>query len=64
LKVHVVYPRKYLLCSSSGSDVKREARRQALREDQEDLAAVRLRAREKAHDHEAFLGKLKADGSL
>jgi plasmid stability protein len=48
----------------SMSEIVNDALRQALREDREDLAAVGLRAREKTLDYEAFLGKLKADGSL
>ena len=41
-----------------------EALRQSLREDQEDLAAVRSRAREKTLGYEEFLAKLKADGAI
>ena len=48
----------------SMSDIVNEALRLALREDQEDLAAARARAREKPLDYEAFLAKLKADGTL
>lgn len=48
----------------SMSDIVNDALRQALREDHEDLAAVRSRAREKPLDYEAFLAKLKADGTL
>ena len=48
----------------SMSDIVNEALREALREDQEDLAAVRGRARERALSYEDFLAKLKADGSL
>jgi plasmid stability protein len=48
----------------SMSDIVNEALRLALREDEEDLAAVRARAREKPLDYEAFLAKLKADGTL
>ena len=46
------------------SDIVNEALRQALREDQEDLAAVRGRAKERALGYEDFLAKLKADGSI
>ena len=46
------------------SDIVNEALRQALREDQEDLAAVRSRAKERALSYEEFLAKLKADGTL
>ncbi len=48
----------------SMSEIVNDALRQALREDQEDLAAVRSRAREKALRCEEFLAKLKADGTL
>jgi plasmid stability protein len=48
----------------SMSDIVNEALRMALREDEEDLAAVRKRAREKPLDYEAFLARLKADGTL
>ena len=48
----------------SMSDIVNEALRQALREDQEDLAAVRGRAKERAQSYEDFLAKLKADGKL
>ena len=48
----------------SMSDIVNEALRQALREDQEDLASVRGRAKERALSYEDFLAKLKADGTL
>lgn len=48
----------------SMSDIVNEAVRLTLREDEEDLAAVRARAHEKPLDYEAFLAKLKADGTL
>jgi plasmid stability protein len=48
----------------SMSDLVNEALRQALREDQEDLAAVRSRAKEKSLSYEDFLAKLKADGTV
>jgi plasmid stability protein len=48
----------------SMSDIVNEALRQALREDQEDLAAVRSRAKERALSYEEFLAQLKADGTL
>lgn len=46
------------------SDIVNEALRQALREDEQDLAAVRSRAKERALSYEDFLTKLKADGTL
>ena len=48
----------------SMSEIVNEALRQALREDQEDLAAVRSRAKERALSYEDFLTKLKTDGTL
>lgn len=48
----------------SMSDIVNDALRLTLREDEEDLAAVRARARERPLDYEAFLAKLKADGTL
>jgi plasmid stability protein len=48
----------------SMSDIVNEALRQALREDQEDLAEVRSRAQEPALSYEDFLDRLKADGTL
>lgn len=48
----------------SMSDIVNEALRQALREDEEDLAAARSRGRERALSYEEFLSKLKADGTL
>jgi hypothetical protein len=44
-------------------DAAQAARRQKLREDEEDLAVARSRAREKALGYEEFLGKLKAQGT-
>lgn len=48
----------------SMSEIVNDALRQALREDQDDLSAVRSRAKEKALDYEQFLAKLAADGTL
>jgi predicted DNA binding CopG/RHH family protein len=48
----------------SMSEIVNDAVRQALREDEADLAAVRSRAKEKALSYEDFLAKLKADGTL
>lgn len=48
----------------SMSDLVNEALREALRDDAEDLAAVRDRAQEPAMGYEAFLARLKADGTL
>ena len=46
------------------SELVNEAVRESLREDQEDLAAVELRAAEPTITYEAFLKKLKANGTL
>jgi plasmid stability protein len=46
------------------SEIVSDAVREALREDEEDLAAIRDRAREKPITYEALLKKLKADGTL
>ena len=48
----------------SMSDIVNQALRQALREDQLDLAAARARAKEPTLSYEDFLAKLKADGTL
>lgn len=48
----------------SMSEIVNTALRQALREDEEDLATARARAREPAMSYEVFLSKLKADGTL
>ena len=48
----------------SMSDIVNGALRQALREDQEDLATVKGRSRERTLSYEDFLAKLKADGTL
>jgi len=46
------------------SDLVTDAVREALREDEEDLAAVANRAAEPSVTYEAFLKKLKANGTL
>ena len=48
----------------SVSELVAEAVREALREDQEDLSAVRSRAVEPSMAYEVFLKKLRADGTL
>jgi plasmid stability protein len=48
----------------SVSELVTEAVREALREDQEDLAAVANRVAEPSVTYEAFLKKLKADRTL
>ena len=46
------------------SQIVNEAIREALREDEADLAMVANRVQEKTVGYEAFLTKLKADGTL
>ena len=46
------------------SDLVSDAVREALREDEEDLGAVANRAAEPSVTYEAFLKKLKANGTL
>lgn len=46
------------------SDIVNDSLREALREDQEDLAAFEERASEPVMSYEAFLTKLKADGKI
>jgi len=46
------------------SEVVAAAVREALREDEEDLSAVAARASERSMSYEAFLKRLKADGTL
>ncbi len=46
------------------SDIVADAVREALREDEEDISSAALRAAEPTLSYEAFLKKLKADGSI
>ena len=48
----------------SMSEIVSDALREALREDEEDLAAFEERAHEKGISYEALLKKLKANGTL
>jgi plasmid stability protein len=48
----------------SMSEIVNDALRQALREDETDLSAVRARAKERSLGYEDFLARLKADGTL
>ena len=48
----------------SMSDIVNEALRESLREDQEDLSAVRARSEEASLSYEDFLTQLRADGTL
>lgn len=63
-ELHQALRLKSAYSQRSMSDIVNEALRQALREDQEDLAAVRGRARERTLSYEDFLARLKADGTL
>ncbi len=63
-ELHQALRLKSVHSQRSMSDIVNEALRQALREDLEDLAAVRSRAKERALGYEDFLAKLKADGTL
>jgi plasmid stability protein len=48
----------------SMSEIVNDAIRAALREDEEDLAAFAARDRERPLSYEAFLARLKADGTV
>jgi len=48
----------------SMSEIVSDALREALREDEQDLAAFEERSHEKGISYEALLKKLKADGTL
>ena len=48
----------------SMSEIVNDAVRASLREDEEDLAALKKRSGEKTLSYEEFLAKLKADGTL
>lgn len=48
----------------SMSEIVNDAVRASLREDEEDLAALKQRSGEKTLSYEEFLAKLKADGTL
>jgi hypothetical protein len=63
-KLHQALRLKSAHSQRSMSDIVNEALRQALREDQEDLTAVRGRANERALSYEDLLTQLKADGTL
>lgn len=63
-KLHQALRLKAAHSHRSMSEIINDALREALREDEEDLAAVRARSKEKAMDYESFLARLKADGTL
>jgi len=62
--LHQALRLKAALSRRSMSEIMNDALRQALREDEADLAAVRSRARDRALSYEDFLARLKADGTL
>ncbi len=63
-EIHRALRLKAASTDRSISDLVNEAVRQALREDQEDLAALQERAAEPAISYEALLEDLKAHGKL
>jgi plasmid stability protein len=63
-KLHQALRIKSATIKRSMSDLVNEAIRNTLREDETDLAAFETRAGEKTVSYEAFLSKLKADGTL
>ncbi len=63
-ELHKALRFKAALTRRSISDLVSEAVRESLREDEEDLRSAALRAEEPTISYEAFLGKLKADGTL
>lgn len=62
--LHKALRLKAAVTHRSISEIVSDAVRDALREDQEDLAAFAERAYEKPISYEALLKKLKADGTL
>ena len=46
------------------SEIVSDAVREALREDEQDLAVIKARAKEKRLSYEEFIAKLKADGTI
>lgn len=63
-KLHQALRLKAAGTRRSISDIVAAAIRESLREDEEDLSAVALRAAEPSLSYEDFLRQLKADGSL
>lgn len=63
-QLHQALRMKAALSQRSMSDIVNEALRESLREDQEDLSAVRARAEEASLSYEDFLTQLRADGTL
>ncbi len=63
-RIHKALRIKAAETNRSMSEIVSDAVREALREDEEDLAAFEQRAHEKGISYEALLKKLKADGTL
>jgi hypothetical protein len=63
-KLHQALRIKAASVKRSMSDLINQAVRRELQEDEDDLAAFEKRANEKTLSYEAFLAKLKADGTL
>lgn len=62
--IHRAVKLKSATTSRSISEIVNDALRESLREDQEDLAAFDVRAKEPVITYEAMLAKLKADGKI
>ena len=62
--MHAALRLKAAHTNRSVSDIVNDAVREALAEDQEDLAAFEDRVAEPTMSYEAFLNELKADGKL
>ena len=63
-QLHAALRLKAAHTNRSVSDIVNDAVREALAEDQEDLAAFEDRIAEPTMSYEAFLNELKADGKL
>lgn len=63
-KLHQALRLKAAIAHRSMSDIVNDAVREALREDEEDLAAFEERAHEPTISYEELLAQLKADGTL
>ena len=63
-QLHAALRLKAAHTNRSVSDIVNDAVREALAEDQEDLAAFEDRVAEPTMSYEAFLNELKADGKL
>lgn len=63
-KLHDALRIKAASTRRSISDIVSDAVREALREDEEDLSAVAMRADEPTVTYEALLRQLKADGTI